>query len=68
MELNIIDLHARTDVTSLNNALLPVVTALTALLPLLPFLILLKGALLLGNVKHLTDVIHPSMCVLLSNN
>ena len=60
MELNIIDLHARTDVTSLNNALQPVVTALTALLPLLPFLILLKGALLLGNVKHLTDVM-PSV-------
>ena len=53
MELNIIDLHGRTDVTSLNNALQPVVTALTALLPLLPFLILLKGAFLLGNVKHL---------------
>ena len=57
MELNIIDLHARTDVTSLNNALLPVVTALTALLPLLPFLILLKGALLLGNVKYLIDAV-----------
>ena len=58
MELNIIDLHGRTDVTSLNNALQPVVTALTALLPLLPFLILLKGAVLLGNVKHLIDAVH----------
>ena len=47
-----IDFHARTDVTTLNNALSQALNSANALLPLVPYFILLKGAFILGKYHH----------------
>ena len=60
-----IDFHARTDVTSLNNALSQALNSANALLPLVPYFILLKGAFILGKYHHW---LHCHWLILYSSN
>ena len=48
-----IDFHERTDVTALNTALSQALNSVNALLPFVPYLILLKGAFILGKYHGL---------------
>ena len=52
-----IDFHERTDVTALGSALSQALGSVNALLPLVPYLILLKGAFILGKYYGLINSI-----------
>ena len=55
MELGGIDFLGRTDVNSLSTFIQQSLNSINAFIPFVPYIILLKGAFILGKTIHLLD-------------